>query len=293
MAVRILIGDAVPCLKLLPAKSVHCGISSPPYWPQRDYDHPDQIGNEKTFGEYLRRLLAVYEEQKRLLVPDGTLWVNIGDTYQAAGLPSGNLLGVPWRFAFAMQSAGWILRNDCIWAKTKTIPESSARRCARIHEYLFLFSLVEDHYWNEHGAPEPYAASSVNRYKYAMNKMGGKDGARGPKLSQGAESKMVALKKEGVGPRTVWPMAASGCREGHSASFPEELPEKCIKLGCPPGGTVLDPFAGSGTTGLVADKLGRDAILIEINEKYATAYAGARIKNDSPLFADVKVEHGT
>ncbi len=332
--IRILQGDCRDVLKTLPDDSVHCVVTSPPYWGLRDYGVAGQLGLEPTPAEYVEKMVAVFEEVGRVLRDDGTLWLNLGDSYarQAgddstkitdggmktgrtgksdqlfksgnnvppAGLKAKDLVGIPWRVAFALQHSGWYLRQDIIWSKPNPMPESVRDRCTKAHEYIFLLAKSDRYYFDADAIAEP--ANGWNGSTFD----GERDLAVRPTTGRGPRHKSAALVAEGsrndgerleglggsVGvedtrnKRSVWTVTTRPFKEAHFATFPPALIEPCILAGCPEGGTVLDPFGGAGTTGLVADRLGRDAILIELNPEYAEM-ARKRISNDSPLFAEV------
>ena len=318
LSVRIINGDCLAVLKTLPDASVQCCVTSPPYWGLRDYGVAGQLGAESTPAEYVAGMVAVFAEVRRVLRDDGTLWLNLGDSYarngggveskmntvhkmgvgQKAtylaggmqsinkvpeGLKSKDLIGIPWRVAFALQSDGWYLRQDIIWHKPNPMPESVTDRCTKAHEYIFLMSKSQKYYFDHEAIAEQMSSSSIARLAQ-------------PTLAEQAGSDRVPGKTNGnmkaVGngetrnKRSVWTVATQPFSEAHFATFPPALIEPCILAGCPKSGTVLDPFGGAGTTGLVSDRQGRDAILIELNPEYA-AMANKRIFNDAPLFADV------
>ncbi len=267
MTVTIKTGDCAEVLAELPAQSSNCCVTSPPYFGLRDYQHWGQIGLEETPAEYVAKLVEVFREVRRVLTDDGTLWLNLGDSYARTTLNAGkgggmerqgtgnglspsdglaktrlvpgfrdkNLLGIPWRVALALQSDGWNLRSDIIWHKPNPMPENVRDRPTKAHEYVFLLSKSRQYFYD----PQPSS-------------------------------------------RSVWTVATKPFAAAHFATFPPELIEPCIKAGCPVGGTVLDPFGGAGTTGLVADRLQRNALLIELNPDYAEL-ARTRICADAPL----------
>jgi len=381
VSVRILTGDCRDVLKTLPDESVHCVVTSPPYWGLRDYGVAGQLGLESTPQEYVERMVAVFREVRRVLRDDGTLWLNLGDSYNAyngnAGPSSGfsagsaadtqrpklasghglrtnslkpkDLVGIPWRVAFALQADGWYLRQDIIWAKPNPMPESVRDRCTKAHEYLFLLAKSERYYFDAEAIQEPFAESSIARLEQpGLEQQAGSDRVPGKTngpmkavgrhlpgnkthkgttaYEQGAEEhrtkaglvayaerqraaapasyrgstftkgKTASVKPTvgqgdrveaaGRNKRSVWTVTTQPFKEAHFATFPPALIEPCILAGCPEGGTVLDPFGGAGTTGLVADRLGRNAILIELNPSYAEM-ARKRITGDAPLFAEV------
>lgn len=312
MTVQILTGDCREVLRTLPDESVHCVVTSPPYWGLRDYGTPG-IGLEPTLAEHMAELVGVFCEIRRVLRKDGTLWLNYGDAYAGAataaawrpgghagdgGVPGGrnrngaapghglkpkDLMGMPWRLAFALQADGWWLRQDIIWAKPNPMPESVTDRCTKAHEYLFMLTKSARYFYDAAAISEPVLAPGLS---WAERKALGEGARRG--FAQNGPSN-IGCDKDTRNKRSVWEVATAPFSEAHFATFPPALIEPCIKAGCPAGGTVLDPFGGAGTTGLVADRLQRNAILIELNPEYA-AMAQARIKGDAPLFTQVAAE---
>lgn len=295
MSVRILLGDVREKLRELPDESVHCVVTSPPYFGLRDYGVEGQIGLEPTPAEFVAVMVDVFREVRRVLRKDGTLWLNLGDSYASGGKGGGgsfmaergdaawqsrsqvngwrspptglkhkDLIGIPWRVAFALQADGWYLRQDIIWAKPNPMPESVTDRCTKAHEYLFLLSKSARYHYDAEAISEPCAWGEGQR---VVNDYGTE--------LEGGRNK-----------RSVWEVATQPFKEAHFATFPPDLIEPCIKAGCPKGGCVLDPFGGAGTTGLVADRLQRDAILIELNPAYAEI-ARNRIHGDAPMFAEI------
>ena len=313
MSVRILTGDCRDMLKTLPEQSVHCCVTSPPYFGLRDYGVDGQIGLEQTPAEFVAELVAVFREVRRVLRDDGTLWLNLGDSYASSpasggaqssamtggehkrtpvarayrrpeGLKPKDLIGIPWRVAFALQADGWWLRQDIIWHKPNPMPESVTDRCTKAHEYVFLLSKSERYHFDAEAIAEPSAYPGDNRAERPDTRkavdpmcMDGGRRARTGKPTGDTSNK-----------RSVWTITTKPFAEAHFATMAPDLAETCIKAGCPDGGTVLDPFGGAGTTGLVADRLGRNALLIELNPKYAEI-AHRRLAGDAPLFADVEV----
>lgn len=426
MSVRILVGDVRERLRELPDESVHCVVSSPPFWGLRSYlpdGHPDkhlELGLERAYPEYVETMVGVFREVRRVLRADGTLWLNLGDSYATGagavgehpgggkqgarwkgGPPSdkstlrGNghvgggpklkslahvvnrgvhsaehagkqayridqmgpmtqpnrmpqpmlkpkdLCGIPWRVAIALQADGWYLRQDIIWSKPNPMPESVTDRCTKAHEYLFLLSKSERYHYDQEAILEPASPNTHARLSQDVQSQIGSD--RVPGKTNG---NMKAVARRGGGNRShkgtteyertgdqhhrtkaglvafsekqrkladagsgiknngsfdaamaimpiernrrsVWTVTTQPFKGAHFATFPPALIEPCILAGCPRGGTVLDPFGGAGTTGLVADRLGRDAILIELNSDYAEM-ARKRIHGDAPMFADVR-----
>lgn len=323
---KIMVGDVLARLKELPDNSVHCVVTSPPYWQLRNYGIEGQIGLETKPSEYIEKMVTVFEEVRRVLRADGTLWMNMGDNYAGSGKgPSKSLnknegrstgvskpfsgdgfkpkdlMGMPWRLAFAMQEAGWYLRADIIWEKPSPMPESVKDRPTKAHEYIFLFSKSRKYFYDwkaiqddvtGNANPRSAAASSFpgeadrdeNRRRPSVNPKArvpaGWDTNKGtthhektgrfprPKQNESFSSAVHKL-VEKRNARSVWTIASTPYPEAHFATFPEELPHRCILAGTKIGDTVLDPFSGAGTTGLVAAKLERNYIGIELNPEYA------------------------
>jgi DNA modification methylase len=291
---RILTGDSLHTLKTLPDKSVDCCVTSPPYYLLRDYDGIEgQIGIEETPEKYIDKLLSIFHEVHRILKDDGTLWVNIADTYNGSGknngntkplsplqlantasrsvkrteidgLPSKSLIGIPWRFALAMQNE-WLVRQDIIWAKTNPMPESVKDRFCRSHEYVLLFSKNQKYYFNSGHAREK--AMSYNGFSVGGTRRGyaKKQGATGL-TEQNHGNNYNATPYRTI--RDVWHIATEASGEEHYAMFPQKLITPCVLCGCPENGVVLDPFMGSGTTAVVAMKHNRKYIGCEINPEY-------------------------
>jgi DNA modification methylase len=315
MTVTILKGDCRDVLATLPDESVHCVVTSPPYFGLRDYGVAGQIGLEATPDAFVAQLGGVFGALRRVLRKDGTVWLNLGDSY---GGPKGNtamtggrhdpvrghtmyggvngsygkhkqLLGIPWRVAFALQADGWYLRQDIIWSKPNPMPESVRDRCTKAHEYIFLLSKSERYYYDQDAIAEAALNTPGGRLTRAARRANGEDvpGAN-RNCAAGSAAEGTGLEPTGISEtrnrRSVWEVTTQPFSEAHFATFPPALIEPCIKAGCPKGGTVLDPFGGAGTTGLVADRLGRNAILIELNPEYA-AMAERRIKSDAGMFA--------
>ena len=306
----VLQGDALERLRELPAESVHVCVTSPPYYGLRDYGVDGQIGMEETPEQYVARLVAVFREVRRVLRADGTLWLNIGDSYAGSGkgrmgdgspcatgkqatnrgslagvvkkAPRGvckpkDLIGVPWMLAFALRTGGWYLRQDIIWQKSNSMPESVRDRCTKSHEYLFLLSKSPRYYFDAEAISEPIAESSAKRYAQNISAQRGSDRQPG---KENGPMKAAPPRYGGDSPRRnkrdVWTTTTGSFSGAHFAVFPEALITPCILAGSPIGGVVLDPFAGSGTTGVAAKRQGRDFIGIEINPAYQQM-AAARI----------------
>lgn len=363
---EIYLGDCIEVMKTLPDASVNCCVTSPPYWGLRNYNVDGQIGLEETMDEFLSVMVDVFREVRRVLTDDGTCWVNLGDSYAGSQgghatkttlgegttsarikherkcLPAKNLMGIPWRVAFALQDDGWYLRQDIIWSKPAPMPESARDRCTKSHEYLFLLTKNAKYYFDQEAILEPVSANTHARLSQDVMKQIGSERAHGgdkhngnmkavgrkkpptgwansdgyhdahPGFSARGHKNMderrgkphsmhKARKGSGVGfghgtdkeergrgrikdnesfdealalmpekrnKRSVWTINTQGFKEAHFATYPEKLVEPCVLAGCPKGGVVLDPFSGSGTTALVANKLGRRAIGIELNPEY-------------------------
>jgi DNA modification methylase len=307
MSVRIINADVMEGLRQLPDESVHCVVTSPPYWGLRDYGVEGQIGLEATPEQFVSRMVEVFREVRRVLRGDGTLWLNLGDSYNnrtrvrssshqpglngitdgswaerangggvrmshGMGLKEKDLVGAPWAVAFALREDGWWLRSDIIWSKPNPMPESVTDRPTKAHEYVFLLTKSERYFYDAEAIREDgptYTRQPGHR----------SDGASAHIQGRHTNFSTRVVETSGRNKRSVWTIATSPYSEAHFATFPPELPELCIKAGCPKGGTVLDPFGGAGTTGLVADRLQRNAILIELNPEYA-AMAEKRINGD-------------
>jgi DNA modification methylase len=336
MSVRIFVGDCREKLRELPDASVNCCVTSPPYFGLRDYGVDGQMGLEPTPDEFVAGMVEVFREVRRVLRDDGTLWLNIGDSYatdpkgpngaatsnlagggdyQAAvckaakwdyrqlGYKRKDLIGIPWLLAFALRTDGWYLRQDIIWSKPNPMPESVRDRCTKAHEYLFLLSKGPRYYFDANAIAEPVAMSTVTRLaqdveaQTGSERVPGKTSGRMKAVGRPGPNANSSLQMSGKGgfvvenrnKRSVWEVATQPFSEAHFATYPPALIEPCILAGCPEGGTVLDPFGGAGTTGLVADRLQRDAILIELNPEYAEI-AHRRIANEGGMFAAIAIE---
>ena len=291
----IFTGDAAVVLRDIPSATVDTCITSPPYYGLRDYGVVGQIGNESTPEDYINRLVEVFREVRRVLKDDGTLWIVIGDSYVGSGKGGGDptikqrnlggskyprrnvlkehkpkgLIGIPWLLAFALRSEGWYLRQDIIWHKPNAMPESVKDRCTRAHEYIFMLSKQAHYYYDHEAIKEPAVSTSLK--KFSDN---GKDKQRGHGRRHAGFNGRYSekLKEEGVptkrNRRSVWSVATRPYKEAHFAVFPQALIEPCVLASSKSGGIVLDPFAGSGTTGKVANGNNRSFIGIEINLAY-------------------------
>lgn len=323
MAVTLLAGDCRDVLATLPAGSAQCCVTSPPYFGLRDYGVSGQIGLEPTPDAYVAELVAVFREVRRVLADDGTVFLNLGDSYAQGGsggasskstlkndgrpvfgaraqevalneasfsrkpppgLKPKDLIGIPWRVAFALQADGWYLRSDIIWHKPNPMPESVRDRPTKAHEYVFLLSKQERYFYDAAAIAEA-ALQPVGNAKEATG--------RGSQLkqaqigqNQGASTLGANAGNETRNARTVWTITPKPFRGAHFATFPPALAERCIKAGSRPGDTVLDPFAGAGTTLMVAAQLGRSAVGVELNPAYA-AMAEARLHAEGGMFYEV------
>jgi DNA modification methylase len=291
---RILTGDCRTRLAELPDGSVDCCVTSPPYWGLRDYGVAAQIGLEPSPGAYVERMAAVFRHVRRVLASDGSLWLNLGDCYATGagrvgvrpgggargdrwagprqqpnrlpqqGLKPKDLVGLPWRVAFALQADGWFLRSDVIWEKPNAMPEPVRDRPTRSHEYLFLLTKSPRYHFDAQAIREPARSThpSGNGYRrperLSYRDRGG--AARGNERPW----QVQPLRNR----RTVWSVCTRPYRGAHFATFPPALVEPCILASCRPGGTVLDPFGGTGTVGEVAWRLGRRFVLVELNPDY-------------------------
>ena len=388
--IRILQGDCRDVLKTLPDESVHCCVTSPPYFGLRDYGHDGQIGLEQSPAEYVEKMVAVFREVRRVLRDDGTLWLNLGDSYanvgrshqkrakdasgvvrpaalkdcercgkqfqgglgrrfcssfcggsdnskraqREGGLKNKDLLGIPWMVAFALRADGWYLRQDIIWHKPNPMPESVRDRCTKAHEYVFLLSKSERYYWDAAAMQEPAvganehdltgrtkqrlagnvrppkgqaayeAGDELQRTKAGLLAYAERQRSKRDSFKRDDSKRAEVIPGQSVGThrpdreesvwdtatrnrRSVWTIATQPFSEAHFATMAPALAELCVKAGCPEGGTVLDPFGGAGTTGLVADQLQRDALLIELSAEYI-AIARRRIASYCPLFSEVE-----
>ena len=250
-------GNVLEVLPTLEKGTIQTVVTSPPYWGLRDYDSDEQLGQEELPEEFIEKLVQIFSLVGEVMRDDGTLWINLGDTYYGPKgghwdnnsitndltgtkyrekrkappkheyIKTGDLVGVPWKFAIEMQKKGWYIRNDIIWHKPNPMPEAVNNRCSKAHEYIFLFTKNKQYYFNAD-----------------------------------------AIRVKDVRRTSVWSMNTASCKEAHFAVFPEELPALCIKAGSKKGDTVLDPFMGSGTTAYVAQELGREWVGIELNPKY-------------------------
>ena len=277
----IINGNSLEVLKSLPDNSIDCCVTSPPYYALRDYGCDGQIGLEETPEKYIESLCDVFSEVRRVLTPQGTLWLNIGDSYNGnkvgntevvknkkvsesndfhkklwSGAKPKDLIGIPWMLAFALRSQGWYLRQDIIWEKGNPLPESVTDRCTKSHEYIFLLSKSQKYYFDHEAIQE--------KAKYPFDNRGERgDSRRGTQMNS-----MSGQTGEMRNKRDVWTVNTKPCKEAHFATYPFELIKPCILAGCPENGIVLDPFMGSGTTAIVARSLNRNYLGVELNPEY-------------------------
>jgi site-specific DNA-methyltransferase (cytosine-N4-specific) len=306
-------GDALDVARTLNNGAADCIVTSPPYFGLRDYGIKGQYGLESSPAEYVDTMRGLFSELRRVLADDGTLWLNIGDSYNAyngnrgpsstgfsrneplpalpkgAGLttdslPPKNLLGIPWRVAFALQDDGWILRNAIIWAKPNAMPESVTDRLSGRYEHVFMFSRSRRYWFDLDPIREQHAESSLVPQGAARKRPydSGKSGAAKVPGSAGQSGLAAGLRElhpSGRNPGDVWTIPTQPFRAAHFAVMPVQLAQRCILAGCKPGGTVLDPFSGSGTTGLAAQRTGRRYIGIDLNAEYLDLSLNTRLTN--------------
>ncbi|QAY05800.1 DNA methylase [Gordonia phage Vasanti] len=300
------LGDALAVSRQLESGSVNCIVTSPPYFGLRDYGEPGQYGLEASPADYVETMRALFAELRRVLADDGTLWLNLGDSYSArsttngisnrrdraelapAGVwkgdrPAKNLLGIPWRVAFALQDDGWILRNEVIWAKPNGMPESITDRLSKRHEHVFMFAKSTRYWFDLDPIREQYdgdrdiarraRSGSVNKDNSIAQAWGQRAEARPPGTSPQTNGgptgeRHTATHERGRNPGDVWSIPTQPFPGAHFAVMPLALAERCVISGCKPRGTVLDPFSGSGTTGLAASLYGRRYVGIDLSREY-------------------------
>jgi len=284
-------GDSLEVLKTFPDEAVNCVVTSPPYWGLRDYGVDGQLGLEKTPEEYVEKMVTLFREIRRVLRKDGTLWLNLGDSYNAGrngghsggqkqasldrhkgidksganvdGLKPKDLVGIPWRVAFALQADGWYLRQDIIWHKPNPMPESVTDRCTKSHEYIFLLSKSAKYFYDADAIKEKAVGE-----RWGGNKPMNVNNSKDRENIHNGLTRERNMEFETRNKRSVWTINTQTYKEAHFAVFPPKIPELCIKAGSKEGDVILDPFFGSGTTGWVAQRLGRQWIGIELNEDY-------------------------
>lgn len=289
---KIIEGDNRITLKSIPDGIADMCVTSPSYYGLRDYGHDNQIGLEETPEQFVEQLVQVFREVKRILKDDGTLWLNLGDSYATGtssmrkqgnkglglskataaardinripnpeGMKTKDLIGIPWMVAFALRADGWYLRQDIIWQKPNPMPESVTDRCTKAHEYIFLLSKSKQYYYDADAIKEACLTNDNSNRDRDNTKLNNTPG----------RAKMKGLKTnnyEKANKRSVWSVSTKPFSGAHFATFPEELITDCIKAGCPENGIVLDPFGGAGTTAVVARKLNRNYLLCELNPNY-------------------------
>lgn len=319
----IFVGDALTVLKTLPDNSGQCCVTSPPYWGLRDYGNDGQLGLEKTPEEYVAKLVEVFREVRRVLRKDGVLFLNLGDSYAGSmkceggtyelsekqdsnrgshygkdagekhkfehGLKPKDLVGIPWMVAFALRADGWWLRSDIIWHKPNPMPESVTDRPTKSHEYIFLLTKSKTYYYDADAIAEEaaYDGRKDEMFKGAVKSYDGVMPDGQPQTF--AQNGHARWNKNSDGVRVrnkhdVWSINSEPYPGSHFATFPTEIPRLCIAAGSKKEDVILDPFAGSGTTGEVALRMGRKFIGIELNEKYAKDLIVPRLENIDPLF---------
>lgn len=297
---KILCGDAAEQLRTLADGSVNMCVTSPPYYGLRDYGEAGQIGIEQTPDEYIARLINVFDEVYRVLAPDGTLWLNIGDSYAGSGkgpmtltangknkdvfdmenriydvpkkwegIKPKDLIGIPWMLAFTLRSRGWYLRSDIIWYKRNCLPESTKDRPTKTYEHIFLLAKSSKYYFDYKAIQEPLKQVSIERYKRGRSNHSKYSGQDLQQNINRQHTDFSEFDQQFRRKRDVWEVSTNTYKmDEHFAMFPEKLIEPCILAGSKVGGIVLDPFFGSGTTGAVSKRLGRDFIGIDLNARY-------------------------
>jgi len=310
-SIKILQGNCLDRLRDLPEKSVNTCVTSPPYFGLRNYGITDQLGMEETPDQFTENLVKLFREVRRVLRDDGTVWLNLGDSYcsingyaraspefqrkgrnnapannrslselHKANIKTKDLIGIPWRVAFALQADGWYLRQDIIWSKPNPMPESVQDRCTKSHEYIFLLSKSPKYYYDNEAIKE-----KVKQDWGTRDRSSGKYHNEGTGLQphSGLEKSYETKNK-----RSVWSVSPMPYKEAHFATYPPELIKPCILAGCPEGGTVLDPFGGSGTTAQVSNNLNRNAILCELNPEYVEIAKG-RLQESLGMFLNMEI----
>jgi DNA modification methylase len=303
-AVTLYQGDCLDSLRAMPDASVHCCVTSPPYFGLRDYKCEGQIGLEPTPDEFVEKLVAVFREVRRVLRDDATLWLNLGDSYandgkwgghtggkhakalhcspigrnkKYTGLKPKDLIGIPWMVAFALRSDGWFLRQDIIWHKPSPMPESVRDRCTKSHEHIFLLSKSPRYHFDHEAIKEPASYAGLPR---------GGSKNRYEQNDAGMDCKVYDTRNK----RSVWTVRPAAYKGAHFATFPIELIAPCILAGCPDGGTVLDPFGGSGTTAIAAMRQGKAAaVLCELNPDYCSLIRERVAAEPANLFSSAEV----
>ena len=317
--IKILQGNCIDKIKELEDNSIDCVVSSPPYFGLRDYGVEEQFGLEKTYQEYIANTIKVFETFKPKLKDTATIWWNVGDSYsnhkdcksigqtlakgttrekaheiekgkshtrdskllKASGLKDKDLMMIPNRVAIALQDAGWYIRSEIIWHKPNPMPESVRDRPTSCHEKIWLITKSKKYYYDADAIREPLTSSSLTRLNQNIKNQKGSTRANGGMKSNGNMKAVGNMETKNK--RNVWTVTTKPFKDAHFATFPKDLIEPCIKAGCPEGGVVLDPFGGAGTTGIVAQSLNRQAILIELNKDYINI-ANKRINKEFGMF---------
>jgi len=295
---KIIQGDCLKSLRELPNNFIDCCVTSPPYYGLRDYGDDGQIGLEQTPEMFVEKLVEVFREVKRVLKDDGTLWLNLGDTYNGTkkwntevnknpsavsdrfekkiwlGAKQKDLIGIPWMVAFALRSDGWYLRQDIIWHKPNPMPDGVTDRCTKAHEYIFLLSKSKHYYFDNLSIQEKATTVKNNPRQFGASEQKGT-----MRNDEGRIFEDNGFRNK----RSVWTVTTKPFSGAHFATFPEDLIVDCIKAGCPENGVVLDPFGGAGTTALVARKLNRNYVLCELNQEYIDI-AKKRLNDELGIF---------
>ena len=312
---KIILGDCIAGMKTMPAECIQTCITSPPYFGLRDYQGgTEEIGQEQTPESYIQKMVEVFREVRRILRDDGTVWLNLGDSYASNGcyinawyekehnkdkkhlhtenreryedrkafrggefnIKAKDLIGIPWRVAFALQADGWYLRQDIIWHKPNPMPESVTDRCTKAHEYIFMLSKNQKYFYDNTAIKEKTSVDRTKELGRAVRKRNHGGRTDGYTVASGTVGDGISRNK-----RTVWTVTTKPFRGAHFATFPKDLIEPCVLAGCPVGGTVFDPFTGSGTTAIVAMNHGRNFIGTELNPEYIKI-AESRITKEVP-----------
>src|SRR5690625_2104352 len=319
-------GDALAVLRRMDAGSVDCIVTSPPYYGLRDYGVDGQLGAEASPSEYVENMRALFAEARRVLADDGTLWLNLGDSYSGyhgnkrvgdgpapsdkpgyrenmrislpGGVPPKNLLGIPWRVAFALQDDGWILRNDIAWHKPNAMPESVTDRVSGTHEHVFMLAKSRRYWFDLDPIRERYdgdrdvsrrARTGATNKENSIARPWGGVSAPQPAMEATGE-RHTSVHGSGRNPGDVWAIPTQPFPGAHFAVMPLALAERCVLAGCKPGGTVLDPYSGSGTTGLAATKHGRRYVGIDVNADYLDLSLRTRLHQGALIAEEVDRE---
>jgi DNA modification methylase len=312
--VTLHLGDALEVARELPDGAADCIVTSPPYFGLRDYGIEGQYGLESSPAEYVETMRALFSELRRVLDADGTLWLNLGDSYSTRGgqlasgktgrdyggayedlrsrapgtngLPDKNLLGIPWRVAFALQDDGWILRNAIIWSKPNAMPESVTDRLSGRYEHVFLFSKSRRYWFDLDPIREAAATADRTGSRASYHPPVSGNDPQWTRATSGLRSAGLPMSDTGRNPGDVWSINTQPFSAAHFAVMPQQLAQRCILAGCKPGGTVLDPFSGSGTTGLAAQRTGRKYVGIDLNAEYLDLSLRTRLNQSALDFGE-------